>query len=145
MSETRIPIRLLRMYFPRKWEFGSAMSKLWNFGRVWILKPPSVRHWVDWSNETVKRSICWLFVNTEKRMHGIMVNIFLIYFSFRFLFISASYLSFSFLCVYCSTFSSNSLTFLSLPYNFPALVTSPYLLLLLTKAGTADICLDMIP
>jgi hypothetical protein len=27
MSETRILIRLLRMYFPRYWEFGSALSK----------------------------------------------------------------------------------------------------------------------
>jgi hypothetical protein len=32
MSETRILIRLLRMYFPRNWEFGSALSKLRNFG-----------------------------------------------------------------------------------------------------------------
>jgi hypothetical protein len=32
MSETRILIRLLQMYFPRNWEFGSALSKLRNFG-----------------------------------------------------------------------------------------------------------------
>jgi hypothetical protein len=32
MGETRILIRLLRMYFPRNWEFDSALSKLWNFG-----------------------------------------------------------------------------------------------------------------
>jgi hypothetical protein len=32
MNETRILIRLLRMYFPRNWEFGSALSKLRNFG-----------------------------------------------------------------------------------------------------------------
>jgi hypothetical protein len=32
MSETRILIRLLRMYFPQKLEFGSALSKLRNFG-----------------------------------------------------------------------------------------------------------------
>jgi hypothetical protein len=31
MSETRILIRLLRMYFPRNWEFGSALSKRRNF------------------------------------------------------------------------------------------------------------------
>jgi hypothetical protein len=41
MSETRLRIRLLRMYFPRNWAFGSALSKLWNFrgggGRV---EPP---------------------------------------------------------------------------------------------------------
>jgi hypothetical protein len=32
MSETRILIRLLRVYFPRNWEFGSVLSKLRNFG-----------------------------------------------------------------------------------------------------------------
>jgi hypothetical protein len=32
MSETHILIRLLRMYFPWNWEFGSAFSKLRNFG-----------------------------------------------------------------------------------------------------------------
>jgi hypothetical protein len=31
MNETRILIRLLQMYFPRNREFGSALSKLWNF------------------------------------------------------------------------------------------------------------------
>jgi hypothetical protein len=30
-SDTRILIRLLRMYFPRNWEFGLALSKLRNF------------------------------------------------------------------------------------------------------------------
>jgi hypothetical protein len=38
---------LLRMYFPRNWEFGSALSKLWNFGVVWTPQTPaapSVRH-----------------------------------------------------------------------------------------------------
>jgi hypothetical protein len=32
ISETRILIMLLRVYFPRNWEFGSALSKLRNFG-----------------------------------------------------------------------------------------------------------------
>jgi hypothetical protein len=32
MGETRILVRLLRMYFPRNWEFGSALSKLRNLG-----------------------------------------------------------------------------------------------------------------
>jgi hypothetical protein len=32
MSETRILFRLLQMYFPRNREFGSALSKLRNFG-----------------------------------------------------------------------------------------------------------------
>jgi hypothetical protein len=34
MNETRILIRLLRMYIQRNWEFGSALAKLRNFGRV---------------------------------------------------------------------------------------------------------------
>jgi hypothetical protein len=42
-SKFRILIRWLRMYFPRNWEFGSALSKLRNFGRVQTA--PSVRHW----------------------------------------------------------------------------------------------------
>jgi hypothetical protein len=33
-SETHILIRLLPMYFPQNWEFGSAFSKLRNFGGV---------------------------------------------------------------------------------------------------------------
>jgi hypothetical protein len=33
MNETHILIRLLRMYIPRNWEFGSAVSKLRNFGK----------------------------------------------------------------------------------------------------------------
>jgi hypothetical protein len=32
MNETRILIRLLRMYIPRNWEFGSALAKLRNLG-----------------------------------------------------------------------------------------------------------------
>jgi hypothetical protein len=41
MSETRIRIRLLWMYFPRNWEFGSALSKLQNFGGGFEPPPPS--------------------------------------------------------------------------------------------------------
>jgi hypothetical protein len=33
MNEIHILIRLLRMYIPRNWEFGSALAKLRNFGR----------------------------------------------------------------------------------------------------------------
>jgi hypothetical protein len=46
MSETRILTRFLRMYFPRNWEFGSAVSKRRNFERGWFEppKPPSVHH-----------------------------------------------------------------------------------------------------
>jgi hypothetical protein len=39
MSETCILIRLLRMYFPRNWDFGSALSKLRNFGGS-VFEPP---------------------------------------------------------------------------------------------------------
>jgi hypothetical protein len=40
MSETRVLIRLLRMYFPRNREFSSAFSKLRNFGgRSWTPLP----------------------------------------------------------------------------------------------------------
>jgi len=41
MSESCILVRLLRMYFPRKWEFGSALSKPRNFGGVggWTTPP----------------------------------------------------------------------------------------------------------
>ena len=46
ISESRILVRLLRMYFPRNWEFGSALSKLRNFGEGFEPpNPPSVRHW----------------------------------------------------------------------------------------------------
>jgi hypothetical protein len=40
MSETRILIRLLRMYFPRNWEFGLALSKLRNLGGGGV-EPPN--------------------------------------------------------------------------------------------------------
>jgi hypothetical protein len=39
MSETCILSRLLRMYFLWTWEFDSCLSKLRNFGEVWI--PPT--------------------------------------------------------------------------------------------------------
>jgi hypothetical protein len=40
MSETHILVTLLQMYFPRNWEFGSALSKFRNFGGGWTPKPP---------------------------------------------------------------------------------------------------------
>jgi hypothetical protein len=43
MSETHISIRLLRMYFPRNWEFGSALPKLRNFGVGGLGTPLEVR------------------------------------------------------------------------------------------------------
>jgi hypothetical protein len=50
MSESRILVRFLRMYFPRNWEFGSALSKFRNFGEGGFEHPklsptpPSVGH-----------------------------------------------------------------------------------------------------
>jgi hypothetical protein len=54
MSENRILIRLLQMYFPRNWEFGSALSKLQNWGG---LNPPhpSVFLHFDMSHT----ELCW--------------------------------------------------------------------------------------
>jgi hypothetical protein len=43
MSKTRIQIWLLRMHFPLKREFGSALSTLRNF-TGWFEPPPPVRH-----------------------------------------------------------------------------------------------------
>jgi hypothetical protein len=40
MSESHILIRLLQMCFPRNWEFGSALSKLRNFGGGGGFNPP---------------------------------------------------------------------------------------------------------
>jgi hypothetical protein len=40
MSETHILIRLLWMYFPWNWVFGSALSKLRNFQRGGFEPPP---------------------------------------------------------------------------------------------------------
>jgi hypothetical protein len=40
MSENRILIMLLWMYFQRNWEFGSALSKLQNFGGGGGVEPP---------------------------------------------------------------------------------------------------------
>jgi hypothetical protein len=40
MSETCILIRLFQMYFPQNWEFGSALSKLRNFGGRGFATPP---------------------------------------------------------------------------------------------------------
>jgi hypothetical protein len=42
-NETHILIRLLLMYFQRNWEFGSALSKLQNFGGRGV-EPPKHKH-----------------------------------------------------------------------------------------------------
>jgi hypothetical protein len=44
MSGTRILIRVLRMYIPRNWEFGSAFSKLRNFGGGGVNSPTPPRY-----------------------------------------------------------------------------------------------------
>jgi hypothetical protein len=41
MNETHILIRLLRMYIPRKWDYGSALAKLRNFGGGGLQPPPN--------------------------------------------------------------------------------------------------------
>jgi hypothetical protein len=46
MIETRILIRLLRIYFPQILEFGSA-SEFRGRGGLNPQTPPSVRHWVE--------------------------------------------------------------------------------------------------
>jgi hypothetical protein len=51
MNETHILIRFLRMYFPRNWEFGSALSKLRNLGVCgWGLNPPNAPQYVTGVN-----------------------------------------------------------------------------------------------
>jgi hypothetical protein len=46
MNETRILIRLLRMYIQRNREFGSALEKLRNFGGFEPPKTPQTPHFV---------------------------------------------------------------------------------------------------
>jgi hypothetical protein len=46
MSETRVLIRLFRIYFPRILESGSASEFFWGGGvKVWTPQTPSERHW----------------------------------------------------------------------------------------------------
>jgi hypothetical protein len=47
MNETHILSRLLRMYIPWNWEFGSALSKLRNF-EGWGVEPPPPRTSLLW-------------------------------------------------------------------------------------------------
>jgi hypothetical protein len=61
MSETCILIRLLRMHFPRNWEFGSALSKLRNFEGwgVWTpLTPPPPPYATVFCGVTTGCKIC---------------------------------------------------------------------------------------
>jgi hypothetical protein len=69
MSETRILIRLLRMYFPRNSEFGSALSKLRNFGGMGLNPPTPPRYATDgtgcvigefWTISSVYRSCLYV-------------------------------------------------------------------------------------
>ena len=68
MSENRILVRLLRMHFPRIWEFGSALLKLRNFGG---LTPPSpVRHASDTfaeHDELMQCTVTWVNHATPKK------------------------------------------------------------------------------
>jgi hypothetical protein len=78
MSKIRILIRLLRMYFPRNWEFVSAPSKLRNFGEASGLNtsppPPPVRQQdpiTNWSRAHLLRlvhissSLCSRFLSSS--------------------------------------------------------------------------------
>jgi hypothetical protein len=60
MNETHILITLLQMYFPWNWKFGSALSKLWNFGVYrggggFETPSPSVHQWF-WRERVVMRA-----------------------------------------------------------------------------------------
>jgi hypothetical protein len=59
ISETRIVIGLLRMYFPTNWDFSSTLSKLRNFVGV----PPKLPRY----------TITTLFVQTSTSCHVILV------------------------------------------------------------------------
>jgi hypothetical protein len=48
MSETRILVSLLWMYFPRNWELGSACKNIGNSGGGGL-----VRHWIELNCEAV--------------------------------------------------------------------------------------------
>jgi hypothetical protein len=49
VNETHILTRLLPMYFPRNWEFDSALSKLLNFGGGGgVPKPPPLGTPITW-------------------------------------------------------------------------------------------------
>jgi hypothetical protein len=65
MSETRILIRLLRVYFPRNREFGSALSKLRNLGGVEHLEPPSVCQCAQRLTETALYSVSYVCRNGQ--------------------------------------------------------------------------------
>jgi hypothetical protein len=66
-NETHILIRLLRMYIPRNWEFGSALAFGISGEGVEPPKPPSVRHCREGIQE--KRGACRVLVGkpVEKR------------------------------------------------------------------------------
>jgi hypothetical protein len=63
MSESHILIWLLRMYFPQNWKFGSALSKLRNFGKGWGVEHPG-RYVTGFKSKNAgqktKESICYV-------------------------------------------------------------------------------------
>ena len=70
MSEIRILVRLLRMYFPWNWEFGSALSKLRNFGGgLNTPNPPSVHH-CNWANHCLCHSSPLFFHSYTMCLHS---------------------------------------------------------------------------
>jgi hypothetical protein len=62
MGETCILIGLLRMYFPRNWEFGSALSKLGiSSGGGGEFKPPTPRRYTPGLNGSHQFMLASLF------------------------------------------------------------------------------------
>jgi hypothetical protein len=70
MSETLILIRLLQMYFPRNGEFGSALSKLRNFGGGDLNPPPSP--WYATASD-------WCFLQNVFIMSGPLILLFTVW------------------------------------------------------------------
>jgi hypothetical protein len=91
MGEIRILIWLLWMYFPRKWEFGSDLSKLRNFGGGGVnLQSPSVCH-------------CFYFKKTKDRIVNNMNKIKRKLDMFYFKILDCNYIS-AFVCCVCVMF-----------------------------------------
>jgi hypothetical protein len=56
MNETHILIRLLRMYIPWNWEFGSALAKLQNFGGGGVEPQNPLRYATDYTGRVAQPS-----------------------------------------------------------------------------------------
>jgi hypothetical protein len=82
-NETHIIIRLLRMYIPRNWEFGSALEKLRNFGGG--LNPPNPPRYATGLNSTnVHYKATQTLVQQIHYKHAIIIIIIIIIIIMRF-------------------------------------------------------------